>query len=95
MSEIGTSSIIETAFENPESHKQIGIALAEFVYTQAQRPGILRTMIFHATKHWVPEFSDHEFRKLQRIKRRQRSYKRGRVRLSMTDREIVRTLRRT
>lgn len=79
------SQVVSAAFVDGDAHRELGVAIAASIYESLQRPGFVRTLMFHMTKHWVPEFTDREWVILARIKRHRR--------VRTPDREIVRTLR--
>jgi hypothetical protein len=77
------------AFVSEDAAREIGVAMADLIYQKMQEGGILRRFMHYCTRHWVEEFTPDEKIRLARIKRRHR-----RLFLSMSDRQIVRTLRR-
>jgi hypothetical protein len=82
---MNNSQIVSAAFVDGDAHRELGDRMAASLYAQTQRPGYVRTLMFHMSKHWVSEFTKREWVLLARIKRHRRVH--------TTDREIVRALR--
>ena len=77
--------LVAAAFVSEEGHKQLGVAMADALYESANRPGFVRTLVFHMNNHTVDEFTRDESIKAARILRRHR--------LSMSRRTLIRQLR--
>jgi hypothetical protein len=85
---VDKKKLIEAAFGNKEAYVELGVRMAEALYERANRPGFMRTILFHQDNLTVREFSEREYLLYRRIHRhfRYRSIK-------TTQREIVRELR--
>lgn len=59
--------LVAAAFVSEDAHKKLGTHMADFVYAQMQKPGRLRTMMFHMSNPTVPEFTDREVKLARRI----------------------------
>lgn len=78
--------LVAAAFVSEDAHKELGISMADALYESANRPGFVRTLVFHMNNHTVNEFTAREHLILSRIARRQRLHK-------MDRRSMIRQLR--
>jgi hypothetical protein len=69
---MSNKELLANAFVSEEAHRELGTSIARFVYETAQRPGVLRTIVWHSKNHTVKEFTDHEYVMVKRIRRRHR-----------------------
>lgn len=69
---MSNTDLIDAAFTDRSAHVELGTAMARFVMETAQRPGVLRTIMWHSKNHTVKEFSDREYQMVRRIRRRHR-----------------------
>lgn len=64
------AQLVASAFQNDDSHRRLGTAMAEFLYETMNRPGFFRTFIELSNLHTVSEFTSREWIALRRIQRR-------------------------
>ncbi len=69
---MSNKELLANAFVSEEAHRELGTSIARFVYETAQRPGVLRTIVWHSKNHTVKEFTDYEYVMVKRIRRRHR-----------------------
>jgi hypothetical protein len=53
-------------------YSTVGVAIAELVYQQTQKYGFMRRVLYAGTDHDVPEYTDKELKRVNRIVRRMR-----------------------
>jgi hypothetical protein len=79
--------LLEAAFVNKSVHTELGELMAQHLYAEMQRPGFMRTLMFHQSNHTVSEFTERELVLAKRVRRHHG------INSRLTNRFIIRQLR--